>query len=920
MPHWKAEIRKRLADLSVEPTREAAIVEELAQHLEDYYAELLASGATEAEAERRTRAELSESELLARELRCVEQQFAPEPVVLGTQRRSNMLNDFWQDLRYGLRALRRSPVFTAVAALSLALGIGANTAIFSVIDALLLRKLPVKQPEELVTLEQVFADGRRQHNYGYVDFERFQRLTQVFTDVSATTWQDAFNVAASGPGGGVDEGQARVSVVTGNFFSVLGVGARVGRTLTADDDRALGAHPVTVISDAYWERRFSRAADVVGRTLSLNGTKFEIIGVTPRGFAGDWVGWPTDFWIPLAMQYQAMPWLPPGLRGARAQYKLIARLKPRVTLEQAQAAGQLAQQQLVQDALPGSGVSKDGRLAVTSAAAGYSTQRETFAQPLAILLAMVGALLLIACANVANMLLARAAARQQETAVRLALGASRFRIVRQLLAESLLLSGLGGAIGSLFAQWWIELLLLFARSGPVSSVQFGAPALVLDLRPDGRVLVFTAALSLLTVVLCGLAPAFRSARVSLVPALAGRGADALGSGGRFGLRKLLVVAQVALSLTLLVGATLLVRTLRNLKSEDLGLERERLLLVWTLPNQTGRQGPALSALFWTIQERLAALPGVVSASSSITGLLTGASGGPTLRAEGSAQEIRVDATMTAGPRFFETIGQPLRAGREFTRPDSDPTRRVVIINESLARRLFGNESALGRRLISGRGSEAPSYEIVGVAKDAKYRTPREQSGLMTYWPIAEGNRLPRLCLIVRAAGSPASIAANVRQELRQIEPNLPVLKVDTIDEQLDALLFQERLLTNLSTFFGVLAVLLACLGLYGVMSYSVARRTHEIGIRLALGATPAGVLRLVLKESLWLALAGIALGVPAALALTRTMKTLLFGVSATDPVTFAALALLLTAVALLACYIPARRATRVDPMVALRHE
>jgi predicted permease len=388
-----------------------------------------------------------------------------------------------------------------------------------------------------------------------------------------------------------------------------------------------------------------------------------------------------------------------------------------------------------------------------------------------------------------------------------------------------------------------------------------------------------------------------------------------------------VIAQVALSVVLLVGAILFVRTLRNLKLQDLGIDREHTLLVWTLPDQTGRQGRDLTSIYWAMQERLSTLPGVVSASGSINGVLTGDSGGPALRVEGAGadQEIRVNGTATVGPRYFETLGQRLLAGREFTRRDAGPvagterTARVVIVNESLARRFFGNENPLGRRLVTGRGENAPAYEIVGVVSDARYRTPRENDGLVTYWPVEDGGRLPRLCMIVRAAGSPASIASRVRQEIRAIAPTLPILKIDTVDEQLDDLLFQERLITNLTAFFGGLAVLLACLGLYGVMSYTVAQRTREIGLRLALGATPAGVFRLMLRESLLLVLAGIAIGIPVMLAVMRLVASRLFGLSAHSlPTLFAASALLIL-VALLACWLPAKRAAKVDPMVALRH-
>jgi predicted permease len=829
-----------------------------------------------------------------------------------------------QDVRYGVRMLMKSPGFTAVAVLSLALGIGANTAIFSLIDALMLRPLPVREPRQLVTFEQVFPDGRRQYNFSFPDFERFQGLTQSLSGMSATAWPDRYNATISGAGGGVSEGLLRVSLVTGNFFSLLGVNARMGRAFTEEDDRAQGGHPVMVISDAYWEQKLARAADVIGRTITLNRTTFTIIGVMPRGFSGDWVGRPTDVWVPVAMAYQVAPEFSAGPRGANFQYKIIARLKPGVTIEQAQAAGQILHQQIVKDPPANTGVSQNARFQVVTAATGYSPQREFFAQPLAILMLLVAAVLLIACANLANLLLARGAARRHELAVRMALGAGRTRIVRQLLTEGLLLSLMGGTLGLLFAVWGTGVLAMFARSGPVGSVSYEAMSVVLDLRPNGRMLAFTVALCLLTVLLFGLAPAFRGSKIPLTQAMTGRSTGAGSSERRFGMRKLLVIVQVALSFALLTGATLFVRTLRNLRSEDLGLDREHVLLVWTLPGQTELRGAELSSLFWTMQERISSLPGVASASASVSGLLTGDHFGPAIRVEGSAtdntQDVRADGTMSIGPRFFETIGQPLLQGRDFARADADPAARVVIVIETLARRFFGSESPIGRRLISGLAGNSPSYEIVGVVKDAKYRTPRESSGLMTYWPYVQGGRLSRLCLVIRATGNPASIAASVRQELRNIAPNLPVLKIDTVEEQLDALLFQERFIASLSTFFGVLAVLLACIGLYGVMSYAVARRTGEIGIRLALGSTPAGVLRLVLRESLWLVSAGIVIGMSVSFALMRLASTRLYGVRAADPLTIIGAALLMITVTALAALLPARRAARVDPLVALRHE
>ena len=925
------EIRKRLASLTLEPMQEVEIVAELSQHLEDRYTESLASGATPDEAYQAALAELSGSEFLVRGLRQVRRSATEKPIPLGTNRRIGMLGDLLQDLRYGLRLLRKSPAFTLVAVLSLALGIGANTAIFAVIDALMLRKLPVRSPEQLVMFSRVFPNGTKAPAFVYAYFEGLRGLTEVFSDAYAVCRQDRYNVAVNGV---ADGGEVRVSLVTGNYFSVLGVNAVAGRTFTADDDRVSGGHPVMVISDGYWERKFMRAPDIVGRTLTLNDTTYTVIGVTPRNFTGEWVGRPTDFWIPLAMLYQVMPELPPGKRGGGdglrtgMNFRIIARLKPGVTMNQAQATGQVVFQQLMTEAA-GPNLSPQQqqqiaslRLEVEPAATGYSLQRESFAQPLAILMIMVGLVLLIACANVANLLMARAASRRREMAVRLALGAGRMRIVRQLFAESMLLATMGGLLSLLFAVWGADVL---TRLVPSSSVVNTSLSVDLSLRPDGRTLAFTTALCLLTGIIIGFVPSLRSAKVSLVSALAERGADANSSRSRFGIGKLLVIVQVALSLMLLIGAGLFVRTLRNLKAADVGFDREHVLLVWTNPGQTGRQTPEIASLWESVEEHISAMPGVLSASPSVNGLLTGRTGsGPPVKVEGYIPKPNEDLSAQreiVGPGFFGSVGQRLLFGRDFTARDSQKAPPVVVVNQSLSQHFYGNESPLGKHLTDHEGRTS---EIVGVVTDAKYNSPRDQEQMMMYYyPYRQQvilHRLIRMCLAVRAAGHPTSIAASLRQELRHIDPNLPILRIDTVEEQLNDLLVQERLIATLAGFFGLLAVLLACLGLYGVISYSVTRRTNEIGIRLALGATPGDVLRLVLTESLTLVLAGVAIGIPLTLAATTLISSRLFGISAADPITIAVATLLMISVAAIAAALPARRASQVHPMVALRCE
>jgi predicted permease len=931
VPEWKKEIRERLASLKLAPTREAEIVDELAQHLEDQYDELLLGGATAEEAHRLTLVELSESELLAHELRRVEREFKPEPVVIGA-RRMTLLRDLWQDLRYGLRMMRKSPAFTAVAVLSLALGIGANTAIFNVIDTLMLRKLPVREPEQLVmfyTAEPGSPSGARLASLK--EFEKYRSLTQVFTDVAAISHTDRFNITVNGSGGGSDAGLVRVALVSGNYFFLLGVNAVVGRTLLPDDDRVAGEQPVAVISYAFWERRFARASDVVGRTLTMNGTSYTILGVTPRGFSGEWVGRPVDLWIPTVMQAQVMPEYPTLVTSGGVWLRLVGRLKPGVPMQQAQAVGQIVYQQNMREFWPNPTPSQarymtQAHLELRSAANGYSPQRDSFAQSLAILGVMIGLVLLIACANIANLLLARSAARQREMALRLALGAATARIVRQLLTESILLAVMGGALGLLFSVWAATALSTTLPLGPVQTDSREASQWVsFDLYPDWRVFAFTAALCLLTGVLFGLAPAFRGSKTSLSPALTGRGSDSGSFGGRFALGKMLVIAQVALSIVLLIGAGLFLRTMRNLRSVDLGFDRQHLLLVWTSPGQTGRQGPAIASLVHDLQDRLSSLPGVLSASASSAGLLTGTSesgGAPSedMKVEGEAPKAGLlGVAVQIAPKYFETVGAPLLLGRDFTERDTETSPQVTIINQTMAHFYFGNQNPIGRHFGFSREVGMP-WEIVGVVRDMKFGTPRDKK-IVIYLPYRQRiSFLRNLCIMVRTVGNPASVASSVRQELREVDPNLPVLRIDTVDEQLNDVLVQERLIMALSSFFGAVAVLLACIGLYGVISYTVARRTNEIGIRLALGATPGKVLSMVLKESLLLVFLGIAIGVPAALAATRLISARLFGVSAADPLTLAAAALLMIGVAALAAFLPALRASKVDPLVALRYE
>jgi predicted permease len=632
------------------------------------------------------------------------------------------------------------------------------------------------------------------------------------------------------------------------------------------------------------------------------------------------------------MQAQVMPEFPTALVNGGSWVRILARLKPDVTLQQAQAAAETLYQEDFHESWPHPTPQQvqfmvGSHVVLRPAGNGFSPERDSLWQSLTILMSVAGLVLLIACANVGNLLLARAAARRRETALRLAIGAGRGRIVRQLLTESVLLSAMGGLAGFLFSAWGTRVLASAMTAGPVAmDSRVLSQSLIFDLHPDWRVFPFAAALCLLTGVLFGLAPAIRSgvrsANASLAAALTERG-----PGGSDGCRlaKLLVISQVALSLILLMEAGLFVRTLRNLRTQDLGMDRKRVLLVWTAPGQTGRQGVALAQFVRNVQERLSAVPGVLSASMSNHGPLEGGDD------SGSRSEfVKIPGQppkpgmllmrVAIAPGFFETAGMPLLAGRGFSERDTDNSPLVMVINESMARFFFGDRNPVGQHLATSPIDTGFSIEIVGVVADAKHGSARDRRGI-EYVPYRQVVGLMRtMCIELRAAGPAAGIAAKVRQELRAIDPNLPILRMDTLDEQLSDVLAQERLIAAPSVAIGALATLLACLGLYGVMSYGVARRTNEIGIRMALGAQRGDVLSMILKETLALILAGTVIGVPAALVATRLIANRLFGVSAGDSVTIGCVVLLLFAVAALAGFLPAQRAARVDPLVALRHE
>ena len=829
---------------------------------------------------------------------------------------------WWRDARYGARRLRRSPGFTLVAGLSLALGIGANTAIFSLVEATLLRRLPVLRPEELSYVRSGTASGV----FSYPDIAELREQQQGFTGIAA--W--------GGIGASLTtEGDPQVVtgvIVTGNFFDVLGVHAARGRLLSPDDDKVPGAHPVAVISDGLWQRRFGARADAVGRSILLNGHPFTVIGITPPGFQGAQLGTSRDLYVPMMMQATMRPPRSgysgeknPDLlqvRGNRWLYG-IGRLRPGVS--SGRAAADLTN---IERRLQQTDPQKTRNTAVTLSPvnAGDATQRQQMTSAALLLMSVVGTVLLIACANVANLLLARATSRRREIAVRLSIGATRGRLVRQLLMESVLLSAIGGAAGLALA--WAMVAALRAAPPPA-----GALPIVIDFAIDGRVLAFTAALSLVTGVVFGLVPALRASRPDLVPALKDEQGTPELRWRRVNLRSALVVGQVALSLLLLISAGLFLRSLQLSRGISPGFDTNRLLtapLNINLMRYTKTDG---QRFYRDVVLRIEALPGVRSATMARWLPLTGGGRTSSLaiegqaapsdlsRSEGGGVSAPASSTNTVnvnvvGPKYLATMGIPLKAGRDFSDVDVEGSGDVVIVSAAFAKKHFAGQDPVGRR-ISLTGPEGPWTTIVGVAADSKLFTLDEVPTPVVYQALSQ-NHETGMTLIVRSAGNPAGLIGPVSREVHAIEKSIPLDGARLMSDWLQLSLYAARAGAVTLLVFGGLALVLATVGLSGVMSYAVARRTREIGLRMALGARASDVLRQVVREGMTLVAVGVVVGIAAAALTTRLLTSFVPGISATDPATFATVPLVLGVVGLLACVIPARRAIRVDPMVALR--
>jgi predicted permease len=824
-----------------------------------------------------------------------------------------MMEALWQDIRYAARLLTKSKSFTALAVLALAFGIGANTAIFSLMHAVLLRPLPgVEAPDQLVAFERV-QGGRSYDSFSYPDYFDHRDRNHAFAGLAA-------HVGTPLSFAGNTTERVRGDVVTGNYFAVLGAKPALGRLLQPEDDETVGAHPVAVISHGLWQRAFGSDPSIVGQSINLNGYNFIIVGVVAKEFLGTSAGTSFDVWLPMAMQPQAIPRMTADILQDRSAgwVAIFGRLKSGIALPQAQAeintiSGQLAQ------AYPETnrerGAALVARLGLTS------SDRASFSRFLGLLLVAVALLLLIACGNVATLLMVRATARRREIAIRLALGASRSRLIRQLLTEGVMLSLLAGALGLLLATWMADLILAFQQPA------YGLRGLATGL--DVNVLGFTLALSLLTGILFGLAPALQASKPELVSSLK----DGTPAGGfhKSRLQSWLVAFQVGLSLVLLIGAGLAVRTMQKIVAIDSGFDiSNRLLMSLDLSIQ-GYSQEAGCAFYEQLIRRLESTPGVISTSfaktvppndwSDRTSVFYEGQEPPPQALRGSEElGIRTDANRIA-PRYFQTLNIALLQGRDFTEADRAGAHGVAIVNQALAEKLWPGESPIGKRLAAPfvNGPHRPPVEIVGLVKDTRYRTLLAAAPPVLYLPVLQAYD-GRTTLVIHATGEPAAIINTVRNEVAQVAKNLPLFAVKSMSEQVATTLWQQRMAASLIGIFGGLALALAAIGLYGVIAHSVTQRTREIGIRMALGADYRKIVGLVVRQGLRLALIGTTLGLAAALALTRLMSSLLYEVSATDSLTFIIASVVLIAVASLASYIPARRAAKVDPMIALRHE
>jgi len=839
------------------------------------------------------------------------------------------MENLFKDIRYGVRGLLRRKGFALIAVLTLALGIGANTAIFTLVNAVMLKKLPVEKPEELVLFSDQTSEGTsiedsprtgQWHRFSYASYEYFRDHNQSFQELTALRSGESRLSVRQTDSQANAAARASAHLVTGNYFSMLGVRAMRGRLLTPEDDKP-SAPPAAVISYRFWQKELNSDPSIVGKNLILNGTNFTVVGVTPPEFFGERVRRAPDFWLPLSFHPQ-IEMRESFLTNKEAYWLLLmGRLKPGVTMAQAEASvNMLVRQHLTEQA--GGKLTEERQQGIqntfvklTEGQGGISGLRRNYSKPLDMLMAIVGMVLLIACANVGSLLLSRAASRKAEISLRMALGATRWRIIRQLLTESMLLAVVGGVCGVLLAQWGVVVLVgLVAKTSP------------LDTRPDAGILVFTAGLSILAGLLFGLVPAVQASRTNLSSAMKEKSR----THARFlkwNLSSVTVVMQVGLSMVLLTGAGLFARSLVKLQNEDVGFDRNNVLLLGVDARLAGYKANELPALDQQLLERLGSLPQVSSVSMATYSPMSGTRRNSSINVTGytPAPDESLDVEdILVGPKYAETLGVPLLRGREIELRDTVSAPKVAVVNSAFADRFFKNQDPVGRTFTFDDDEDANGVqvEIVGVVGDFKTGNAKEKALPAVYRPILQVPDYSAYTATIhmRTLSDPAPLIPQVRQIISQIDDKLPIYEVTTLTDQMNERLNQERLIAQLVSFFGALALTLACIGLYGVMAHGVARRTNEIGIRMALGARGGNIAWMILRETLYLVLAGLILGVPAALIGGRLIATQLFDLSPTDPLTLVGAALILALVAMLAGYLPARRASRVNPLNALRYE
>jgi predicted permease len=839
------------------------------------------------------------------------------------------MESLFQDARYAFRMMGKSPAFTAVIVLTLALGIGANTAIFSIVNALMLRTLPVEKPHELA----VVGEPYRVNSYSYGDprvdlfsfplYKEFLTGNEVFSSIAAVANPRRAMVTTDSETPVESGDKINARIVTGNYFATLGIHPFIGRFFTAEEDTKVSGDPVVVLSHAYWKNKLNSDEHIVGKTLRVNGVPLSIIGVTPASFTGDVVGQMQQIYIPMMMQPAIMPGRALLDNPSASWLLLIGRRKPGVSLEQAQAAVKLQIDRISHSGFMNR-FSKDQQqyfrehpVMVSDGSRGLSGMRKRFGAPLSLLMAIVGMVLLIACVNVANLLLARSSVRRAEMAVRLALGARLSRLLRQLLTESVLLGLIGGGVGVLIAMWSAQVLI---------RVVTGAKStLPLDVAPDYRVLLFTLGLSVLTGVVFGLVPAMRLRSINLVPALKPSGRTEGVSVPRPTLGKALVVAQLALSILVVITAAVLVRSLKNLQDVDMGYNRANLVVLGADVTAAGYTGPKLANATMELLSHLQQVPGVEAATLSENGLFSGTESDTDILIDGAKPQVHPDGSAydNVGPSYFSAVGIPILAGRGIVPEDTATSSRVAVVNQAFVQRFFQGRNPIGHNVaIDDDEHRQKPYQIVGVSRDAHDHDMKEKVGPRFYLPFLQGATEVNgsVNYELRTGGDPEALIEPARKAVAAVNGNIPISHVSTLENLVDDSLQEQIVVAKLSSAFGGLALLLACIGLYGVMSYSVAGRTREIGIRMALGAKMNDVLWMVLREALIMLCIGVIIGVPLSGAGTRALQSMLFGVGLFDPPSIGSSVFLLLAVGIVAAFLPARRATRVDPMVALRYE